>query len=87
MTQGTLTVVLVSLIALVATPDAQAYSRSVKSACKTDFYRFCPSYKIGSSKLRACMRSAGGNISRRCVDALANAGEVPRRYHSRFRRR
>ncbi len=87
MTRGTLTVVLVSLTALVATTDANAYSRRVKSACKGDFYRFCPSYKIGSSKLRSCMRSAGGNISRRCVDALANAGEVPRKYHSRFRRR
>lgn len=87
MTRSTLMVALVSLAVVGATADANAYSRRVKSACKSDFYRFCPSYKVGSSKLRACMRSAGGNISRRCVNALANAGEIPRRHHSRYRRR
>lgn len=68
------------------TTQAAAYSSSVKRACKSDFYRFCPSYKVGSTKLRNCMRSAGGNLSRRCVDALANAGEISRKYHSRYRR-
>ncbi len=86
MTKTGLTVVLVSLAALVGADHANAYSRRVKTACKTDFYRFCPSYKIGSSKLRTCMRSAGGNISRRCIDALANAGEISRKHHSRYRR-
>lgn len=70
--------------AVIAGP-ASAYSGRVKSACKSDFYRFCPSYKVGSSQLRTCMRSAGGNISRRCIDALANAGEISRKYHSRYR--
>lgn len=87
MSKKALTVGLVSLAALVAADQANAYSGRVKRACKTDFYRFCPSYKIGSSKLRTCMRAAGGNISRRCIDALANAGEISRKHHSRFRKR
>ena len=87
MTLKATTVVVAGLAALIAAGPADAYSKRVKSACKRDFYRFCPSYKVGSSKLRTCMRSAGGNISRRCVDALANAGEIPRKYHSRNRRR
>lgn len=68
--------------ALAAAGAAQAYSGRVKSACKADFYKFCPSYKLETPELRACMRSAGGNISTRCLDALADAGEIPRKYHS-----
>mgnify|MGYP001334063914 CR=1 FL=1 len=56
---------------------------SVHVACRTDYKKFCPSYKVGSSQLRACMRSAGGNISTRCIDALANSGEISMKYHSR----
>ncbi len=40
--------------------------------------------KLESPQLRACMRSAGANISRRCLDTLADAGEIPRKYHSSF---
>jgi hypothetical protein len=73
--------------ALAAAGTANAYSGRVKSACKPDFYKFCPSYKVDSPELRACMRSAGGNISSRCLDALADAGEIPRKYHSSQRKR
>jgi hypothetical protein len=78
--------VLAGLAALFAAEGANAYTARVKSACKTDFYKFCPSYKEESSELRACMRAAGGNISSRCIDALVDAGEAPRKYHSRNRR-
>jgi hypothetical protein len=73
--------------ALAATGAAHAYSGRVKSACKSDFYRFCPSYKVESAELRACMRAVGGNISTRCLDALADAGEIPRKYHSSQRKK
>lgn len=68
--------------ALAAASAANAYSGKVKSACKSDFYKFCPAYKIDTPQLRSCMRGAGGNISSRCLDALADAGEIPRKYHS-----
>jgi hypothetical protein len=29
------------------------------------------------------MRAAGGNISRRCIDALADAGIISRKYRSK----
>ncbi len=69
-----------------AAGKAVAYSARVNSACKTDFRKFCPSHKSDSPQLRACMRSAGGNISSRCLDALADSGEIPRNYHSRYRK-
>ena len=68
---------------LVAAGDATAYTARVRSACKTDFYKFCPSYKPDSPQLRECMRSAGGNISSRCLDALADSGEISRKYRSK----
>jgi hypothetical protein len=79
--------VAVAFGALAAAGAASAYSGRVKSACKSDFYKFCPSYKPESPQLRSCMRSAGGNISSRCLDALADAGEIPRKYHSSQRKR
>jgi hypothetical protein len=69
----------------VTASGASAYSKRVKSACKSDFYRFCPAYGDNSPQLKACMRSAGGNISRRCIDALADSGEIPKKYHSKNR--
>ncbi len=71
---------------LMAAGEASAYSSRVKSACRSDFSKFCPSYKQDSSQLRACMRSAGGGISSRCLDALADAGEISRKYHSSRRK-
>lgn len=66
---------------------AYTYSARVKSACKTDFYKFCPSYKLETAELRECMRGAGFNISVRCLDALADAGEISRKYHSSQRKK
>ncbi len=87
MTKTTLAAALaVGFTALAAAGAAQAYSGRVKSACKSDFYKFCPSYKLDTPQLRSCMRSAGGNISSRCLDALADAGEIPRKYHSSQRK-
>lgn len=77
--------ILASAAVVASAGSANAYTARVKSACKSDFYRFCPGYKVGSSQLRACMRSAGGNVSRRCVDALADSGQIARKYHSKNR--
>jgi hypothetical protein len=75
----------IAIASLIAADTAHAYSSRVKKACKTDFYKFCPSYKLNSPELRACMRSAGGNISQRCIDALVDAGEAPRSLRSKKR--
>jgi hypothetical protein len=63
--------------ALLAT-EAAAVSERVKRACERDYKRFCPSYTVGSSELRSCMSSKRRALSKRCTDALVDAGEVPR---------
>ncbi|MBC7830664.1 MAG: hypothetical protein H7Y62_01425 [Hyphomicrobium sp.] len=59
---------------------ANAYSARVNSACERDYYRFCAKYSIGTPELRSCMLASRRALSRRCVDALVAAGEVPKRY-------
>jgi hypothetical protein len=65
---------------------ADAYSARVNSACERDYYRHCAKYSIGTPELRNCMIASRRSLSRRCVDALVSAGEVPRRYLSSIKR-
>jgi hypothetical protein len=65
--------------ALAAT-SAQAYSDRVNNACKGDYYSFCSAHPVGSTGLRRCMEANGRSISTRCVNALADAGEISRKY-------
>jgi hypothetical protein len=62
--------------------EAGAVSSNVRSACKKDYYRFCPKYEVGTPQLKNCMAQAGrrGKLTPRCLDALVDAGDVPRKY-------
>ena len=62
----------------VAAAPAEAVNAKVRTACKDDYLRFCPSYEPDSTKARQCMRQAGKRLSPRCLDALADAGEIRR---------
>lgn len=59
--------------------DADAVSSKVRKACAGDYKRLCPRYKVGSSRMRACMEAKQSEISSRCIDALIDSGEVNRR--------
>lgn len=58
---------------------AEAVSSKVRSLCKDDYLRFCPSYEPDSKQARQCMRQVGKRLSPRCIEALADAGEIRRR--------
>ena len=64
-------------------PANAAITAQVKKACKGDYQRLCPKYKVGSPQLRACMEAKQFEISSNCVSALIDSGEVDR---SRARR-
>jgi hypothetical protein len=75
----TLTAAAVALAGLaLATTDASAQSQRVKNACNSDYNQFCPAYPIGSAQLRQCMRANGKKLSRHCLEALVDAGEIER---------
>lgn len=65
--------------------EANAYSKRVERACKGDYKRHCPHYKEKTPEMRSCMSLAGrrGNLSPRCIDALTDAGLVPKKYRKK----
>jgi len=71
----------VGCILLAATaPVAHAYPARVNAACENDYYRFCSAYAVGSTSLNACMEASRRYLTKRCIDALVEAGLVPRKY-------
>ena len=66
--------------------QARPVSVKVQNACMSDYNRFCSSYKVGSTKLRQCMRSHGRRLSNRCLRALVDAGQISRKVLRRRRR-
>ena len=66
--------------ALFASTAADAYSSKVKDACAGDYQNFCAQYMPDSTELRRCFESNRKGLSRICISALINAGEVPARY-------
>ena len=67
---------------IIASVSAGAVNQRVRTACKNDYFRHCPAYEVGTAKLRTCMTKAGKRkqLSHRCLRALIDAGQVPRRY-------
>jgi hypothetical protein len=73
----------IMLVAAALTPAAaSAYSKKVENACRGDYDRFCPGYKVGSPALHNCITLAGkrANLSPTCFNALKDAGMVPKKY-------
>lgn len=59
--------------------DTGAVPAKVKRECRDDYKRFCPRYKVGTSRMQSCMRSNGSQLSWGCYEALRDHGYVRRR--------
>lgn len=59
-----------------AATEASAVSLRVKMACASDYYAHCSQHAVGSPGVRQCMRTNGPKLSRGCINALIDAGEV-----------
>ena len=70
------TIVVAAALTALSYPAAAQFSSAVKGACKTDYKRFCGVYAVDDPGLRKCMDKAGQSLSRKCVVALVNSGEV-----------
>jgi len=68
----------VAIATLFGAPAQAAITPKVEKACKGDYKRLCPAYKVGTPQLRACMEAKQSEISSRCIDALIDSGEVDR---------
>lgn len=70
-----LTVASLLIGGLVASP-ALAVPKTVKRECRNNYRSFCPAYKVGTAKMRSCMRANGRQLSWGCYEALRDAGYV-----------
>ncbi len=68
-----------ALMAIPAT-GALAFSKKVKDACAGDYQDFCSQYVPESTQARRCFESNHKTLSRPCIRALVDAGEVPSKY-------
>lgn len=71
---------LTAVFASTASFDASAYSPKVRKACAGDYQNFCAQYVPESAQARACFESNRKSLSKMCVAALVDAGEVPAKY-------
>ena len=60
--------------------QVHAFSDRVEKTCENDYMKFCKQYDVSSNETRRCMEANRSSLTKRCVDALFDAGEVPTRY-------
>lgn len=62
--------------ALLPATQASAVNSKVRYACASDYLANCSAYAPNSAETRRCMRKVGYRLSKRCINALIDAGEV-----------
>lgn len=72
--------VTVGLPALALATGAHAANERVQNACREDYLTFCGAHPVGSTGLRRCMEANGRQLSRPCINALVDAGDIPRKF-------
>jgi hypothetical protein len=65
---------------------ALSYSEAVKKYCRDDYKKYCGEYGFDTNALRNCMDRHGHELSKACVDALIQSGEVSRKEVERRRK-
>jgi hypothetical protein len=65
-----------ALICGVGAAEAGPITKVVKDKCAADYHKYCDEYGLETSALRVCMNKVGQSLSRGCVDALLETGEV-----------
>ena len=66
----------VSILGVAGAAMADSYSKAVQKSCAADYRKFCGDYGLESAALRVCMDKAGHSLSKSCVKALIQSGEV-----------
>jgi hypothetical protein len=72
---------------LILLPAMAAVTERVKQDCRTDYQRYCSAYAVGSEALRACMSRSIKKVSKVCVAALVDGGEMTKAQADRLRKK
>ena len=65
--------------------DATGITEREKRDCQADYKNYCSEYGLGTNALRACMSRNIKKISRVCVAALVDAGEMSQAQANKLR--
>jgi hypothetical protein len=74
--RATLMVAGLAMLGAAGAAYADSYSKAVQKSCAADYHKYCGEYGLESSALRVCMDKAGQSLSKSCVKALIQSGEV-----------
>ena len=69
-------ITVVAALMCISSTSAFAVSESVKKACDSDYVAYCSQHKIGSTALRACMKSHKHVLLSSCLSAISKSGEA-----------
>jgi len=61
---------------------AQAWDDRVVQNCTDDYFAYCSAHGPETQELRSCMEANRMKLSKQCVKALLDSGEVPKKYLS-----
>jgi len=75
-TCATWLVACLTVIGCAGAAHADSYSKAVQKSCAADYHKYCGEYGLESAALRVCMDKAGKSLSKACVKALIQSGEV-----------
>jgi hypothetical protein len=67
---------LATVVLGVSAAEQSRYSKAVQQACMADYKKYCGEYGIETAALRTCMDKNGHSLTKTCVRALIDAGEV-----------
>ena len=70
------TIVLFVGFAHEAAAEQSKYSKALQQACMADYKKLCGQYGIETAALRTCMDKNGHSLTKTCLNALIDAGEV-----------
>lgn len=76
-----------SAVILIGTDASALITQRVKNACKNDYFTHCSQHALGSAALRTCMKGAQDNLSKTCLEALVDDGEVTKEDIIRYKAR
>lgn len=76
------------LVLVLFAGDAHALiTQRIKTACRNDYFAHCSQHAVGSSSLRSCMRRSQDLLSKTCLKALVDDGEVSKEDVKRYKSR
>jgi hypothetical protein len=64
------------VFAFEAVAEPSRYGKALQQACSADYKKYCGEYGIETAALRNCMDKNGHSLTKTCVRALIDAGEV-----------